>query len=398
MRTNKENLIGLKQDLNIILNLIKQSNIGNFIVSGDNSVGKTSFAKQIADKLKYKLIEINCFNFYSIQEMNEIFSNIKEKTEKNKKLIVLLDNLEKLNEFEHSLIFNLKMRMNELNDKVLFIGELVNEELFTTIEEDLNELFTYSIYLNYELKNKILIWEYYIKSILNIELSKSIIKNVINSIPNFNIYNIQKTLKNINKEKLLKTKNKANFLLLNYLNNTNILVLNNKTTKEELYKVAVHEIGHVFGAYLNNLTIYNTIIESHSASNGLCTASLNNNFIVDNREDAIKMISYSLGGIVAEEIYYKTIFSGSYADLEDVDKYFDFMLEHGFTNSFGTMRMNKEDLSEAMKDYFFKEKQKIIENEKNKIKTYIKSNQSFFNKLVEKLIKKKILTYNELKI
>lgn len=381
-------MVGLDEEFNSLIKLHRKGDLSNFIIAGDKGAGKTEFCRELAERINKKLIIENCINLNNENDLNAFFESISDSNN-----IVLLDNLDYIIEFDKKNLFLLKSKIKEYSDKILFIAELRNTNVIENNIEYLKESFENIIslfYLNFD--SRVKVWRYYLDK-EKIEISDKDLSDLVNSIYFFNVNHVIKAVNNFYKYSR-ENKNTKNTLLELYIQESEIkdLTLDMSDNKEEILNVARHEIAHVFGAILNDLELFYVSIIPQIFSSGHCSAL----FDVNSNIDAKKHINYLLGGVVSEEKFYKNISIGASADLDDIDKIFDVMLTNGFSESFGTMKMNKDELSDAQKDYFLKEKRAIINDEKIKLSNFIDENIDEYNKTVKKLIKEKVLTYNDL--
>ncbi len=418
------------EEIDRLMSCILLSTKSNAIIVGDNGVGKTALAYEIARQLKfgecpkdlsnYRFVSLNLKNLLQIKSptyLKKVIKRILSYVSTNK-VIFYIDNLTYM-EYDYALYI---MLLKIFSSKVKFIASVSTEDYQNFFDQD-NLLNKYMnlIYLEEPeiediysmIKEKI----FTMQKKYNVKISKNMIDFAIYTgyfLSSSNYSNPQSTLDIINfaladanrtssKEVL-----KENILKYYYIN----FKLEKKTNYNEKKITAYHEVGHFLvskmsenikgdkNAFISILPFENTL--------GL-TASYKDygkQLTVD-KEYFIDYIAYFLGGRVGEAVYTQTFSSGAVQDLSYANSIAeDIILSYGLSsrnsekNKTYTIAGGKyiKDflLTEQLKNEINGEIVQLMEKAYDRAEKIIKENEDLMKIIVEELLKEGILTGDEL--
>ena len=408
----------LHQEANKIKDIFNQpekyQNMGakipkGILLAGDSGVGKTLFARSLANEIAIPLIKADCsvlaskmgaiaelFNqarnqapcIVFLDEIDVIASNVMSMagpdTEKQKILNQLLIQMDGFEPLEGVLVIGATHRAELLDPSVKRSGRFGQTLYIRTPSQ----------------KDRIDIWKYYSNKV---EKENDINYETLAKLSSgMSAADIAESVNIAAMNAVLAQKTKINQFIFEEACNkvfwgcdANGLPIKNS----EQWKTAIHEAGHALIAIKNNHPISRITIRPHMNFLGAVGLEQQEGVYSTDLSQIKQKTEIFLGGLVAEKLLFEQHGSGVASDLQQASSYlYNALMRYGMseTMSMTVLTVNTPGISQKRLEKIEEEQEKILESAKDSVEKYLITNKDLLLNLAKLLIEKRSCSQTEI--
>jgi cell division protease FtsH len=378
------------------------------LLYGEPGVGKTQIAKSFIKATKRNGFEVSLSNISTEQHINQVVSEVFKKAKEIGNAIVLIDDLDLMlpdREYgRHYSNIELKQLLNEIdecqkNDVIVFAA--INE--ISTIDDALIRSGRFDRKIKIDLPNpsdRMAIIEHYLSS-TKIEIDKNLKTQMVKSTNYRSGSDIKEIVNDMIIQAVFQEKQKMTRDMFESAYDRVTFKDINKTTntkKDELDRVAYHEIGHAIMMILLRKEGFDKVTLTKKSDTYGHVRKTDNLEGISTKKDLEIDIMVGLAGYYTEELIYDNPSSLAANDLKTVNGIVNlYIKKYGFStielidNDDSIFATNS---SEKRKQEYEKHKALLINRLSKKVKVMLKDNIDLINHYKIELMKTKTL-YNE---
>ena len=398
----------IKQDISTIIKLLKNYNEytingaqipSGLLLYGPVGCGKSLIAKTIALESNIHLLTLDDYRFKENKVISQIeaINNLFNDANKYKPCLVLIDDI------DHLISYDIEYETDNQRESyklLLHRLDIKNNSIFVIATSNLK-----NINKNLALTRTGRFDRHIFVDIPTLQDRIEILNLYLNENNVFRKVDIELLAKRINGFKCSDIKSLVNYVLIYSLENNIEYVKTNdfnsfisnimfndikKISSEDLYCIAVHEVGHFLVDYILNDSIGVLSIQSYGKTSGVYRPSVE--LKLNSFTECYNLVSVKLAGLAATEVILGEKYLGAYSDIGEAERIYNHMKESGL---FGFKNL-KSDFFLPSDNKITEDGSKFLQKAYITAKTIINANNGIVKYLSKELMDKTTLYEDDL--